>query len=184
MVRIRLGILMVAMLSSAYAGIYRSVDANGVVHFDDQSSPGSTEVHLHEVQTYQAPTPPTSTSTPQPPPVVVKRYKTVVITQPSDKNTVRNNDGSLAVSVELEPQLQAHHKVQIVLDGQPAGEAQAATTFSLKDIYRGTHTVSATVVDGAGATIGESASVTFTMHRPLTDKPMGTEAGKPNPPTR
>jgi len=182
-VKVRIGILMVTLCCTAHAGIYRTVDANGVVHFADEASPGSTEVHLHDVQTYQAPTP-SPTSTTKPPLPAVKHYKSIVITQPSDKNTIRNNDGSLAVTVELEPQLQNHHKVQIILDGQPAGDAQPATTFSLKDIYRGTHTVSANVQDGAGATIGESAPVTFTMHRPAAEIPMGADGAKPAPPTK
>lgn len=173
----KLGITLVlcAVLGTAHAAIYRSVDADGVVHFDDQATPGSKEVKLHEIQTYQAPKVAENEEKIEAP--VSIRYKSVTISQPADKDTVRNNDGSVVVAVNLDPELQQHHKVQIFLDGQPAGDPQTVTTFSFKDIFRGTHQLVAKVLNGAGTIVGESPPTTFTMHRPMVQQDQTGDSG-------
>lgn len=180
--RVVCGLLLTVAAGLSHATIYRTVDAQGVVHFDDHPSPGAQEVHLQEVQTYQ-PAPSGKTESLPKPAVSTNRYKHITISQPADKDTVRNNDGSVAISIELDPTLQQHHKVQIILDGQPAGEPQAATTFSLKDIYRGTHALVAKVLNGAGEPVGESQTVNFTMHRPMVDQQKGADNQPQNPST-
>ena len=61
----------------------------------------------------------------------------------------------------MEPALAGSHRIQWLLDGQPIGDPVTALQTTLEPVYRGTHTIAATVVDSEGATILSTEPVTF-----------------------
>jgi len=96
----------------------------------------------------------------------MREYKVVAISQPENSATVRNNQGYVAVSVDLMPALVNGDKVVITLDGKVVGQPQASANFSLSGINRGTHTLAVKIIDESGSTVAESESIVFHMHRP------------------
>jgi hypothetical protein len=96
-----------------------------------------------------------------------ERYATLSIIAPANEETVHDNLGTVQVRVSIEPPLQTHagHRLRIVLDGQPIAELSSAQPHTLRDVERGTHVLSATVIDRADAELIASESVTFHMWR-------------------
>lgn len=164
MKRFLIMLLLVLPLAS-HATIYKWKDSQGNEHFSDKPVKGAKRVKLPYLQTYQPIAVPQTTATES---TLSKAagYKSITITQPANEATIRNNFGSVAVSVVLDPTLASGDKLQLLLDGQPVGEPQQATAFNIEGIYRGTHSLAVQVIDAAGKPIGESGAVTIFMHRP------------------
>ena len=147
--------------------IYKWTDENGSVHFSDKSHPGAEQVEIPKVQTYSSPKTPTpekssdSISDPD-----TGHYEKISIVQPEDQATIRNPQGYVSVILDLKPKLRDGDKVQVIFDGTPLAEPQAATVFALQDIKRGSHTLAAQVVDIKGNVLNTSDLVTFFMMPP------------------
>jgi len=96
----------------------------------------------------------------------VPNYQLRIIS-PANEESIWVNNGNVLVSMVVEPALNAERDDQIViqLNGAQVGPAQATTSFQFDNLSRGTHTVSAMVVDKTGAALTNSASVTFHLHR-------------------
>jgi len=89
----------------------------------------------------------------------------MTITSPAEDEAIRSNPGTVDVAVDLEPALFKGHKVRIYLDGTAAPEELAATTITLQNVDRGTHTLQASVVDAQGREQIRSPAITFHMLR-------------------
>ena len=94
-------------------------------------------------------------------------YQSIRISRPLAGSHVRELGEGLEVAVELWPNLKTKrgHLLQLLLDGQPKGDAEAATTRRLLDVGRGQHTIAARVVK-KGEVIIESRPVSFFYRRP------------------
>jgi hypothetical protein len=107
-------------------------------------------------------------------------YASLAIAAPLHDEGVRANDGTVTVVVAVEPALQSGHQVEILLDGQPVAIA-AATSITLTDLERGTHSLEARIVDPSGAILLSSALSTFHVlrHTPLLapNRPKPTPRG-------
>jgi len=72
----------------------------------------------------------------------------------------------VVVQLELEPPLHTGHLVQFFLDGEPQGEPAATTAVTLSDLYRGSRTIQAQVIDDdSGTVIAQSNSVVIHVKR-------------------
>ncbi|BFM18370.1 DUF4124 domain-containing protein [Maricurvus nonylphenolicus] len=168
------------------AQIYQSIDEDGNVIYTDQPPKGqeSQEVKLRPTNT----TPPLAT--PKQPEVTnpddettdqeeedaaPEKYK-ISISSPTNEAQIPMGQRDVNVSVSLEPSLHADHRVQIYMNGAKQGEAMSGTSKTLKEVYRGAHTIKAAVVDKKGKTISSSESVTIYVQRPsvLFPKPKPT----------
>lgn len=145
--------------------VYKTVDEDGNVIFSDQPSDGAEQIELQQLQTIKNPNtprlPPRNTSARAPDPA--DYYQALSITSPADGEGYRNNAGNLSVSLSLQPALKSGHKVVIKLDGVEiaSGTALSAT---VENVDRGTHSLSATVVDAEGNNLISTTS-SFTMLR-------------------
>lgn len=160
--------LLLLCVCVSYAQIYKWTDSQGNVHFGDVPHEGAVQVKVNESQTYSAPKP-LNNNVNQPgisQQTKPRTYDKVEITQPENESTIRNNQGSLVVAVQLEPDLTPGDMVQLLFDGAPLGEPQANLTFQLNGVYRGTHSVAVQVVDPSGGVLNTSDPVVFHMHRP------------------
>ena len=73
-----------------------------------------------------------------------------------------NIGAKLTVRLGIQPQLQSTHRIVVRYDGLPvANWPFGATSHQLEEVYRGTHTVSATVTDAGGKVLARGPTVTF-----------------------
>lgn len=141
--------------TTSYAEIYKSTNDSGGAVFSDVKSNQSNAVAL----------PPTNTHTPvqtenlfkndttDPAPSQTVVYETLTIQSPSQDQIFRNNAGQVGVSVTVTPALQSNHQIQILLDGMIVAESQSGNQFSLNELPRGAHSVSAQVIDPTDGSI-------------------------------
>lgn len=153
-------------LAAANPTVYRWVDKNGVVHYSDQPHAGAVKVELGapQVVTFKVPATsavPAATSTPKAAP----RHYDVTIKSPANGTTLRPANFEVNVDVKVTPPLPRDYVLQYELDGSPLGEPTSSTRLRVKDVYRGTHHLTVTVLTPGGASMG-SASSTFYVHHP------------------
>jgi hypothetical protein len=147
--------------------IYKWTDPNGSVHFSDKPHDGAEQIKLPKVQSYSAPkVEPSEKSSDAVTDIETRQYEKINIAQPEDQVTIRNTEGFISVILELKPKLMDGDKVQIMLDGDPIGDPEASSAFTLRDIKRGSHTLVAKVVDIKGKLIASSDLVTIYMMPP------------------
>ena len=147
--------------------LYKWIDEDGVPHFSDQPHPGAEIIELEEAQTFTAP------------PVIEPArdregaddggqfsYQGFWIAAPRGGQTLWNIEGNLSVALSLTPPLQPGHRLRVFLDGELVeGLAEASMSFTVPEVYRGTHTLRATAVDAADTVIAETEPVTFYVHQ-------------------
>lgn len=148
--------------------VYRSTDAEGNVIFSDTPQKGSEAIKVQPVQTFAAPEASIhkSPSKDKPEPVAeFQGYKTFVITQPQEEQTIWNNPGNVSVSVNVVPQLQSGDKIEILLNNSLVAESKSGTSFQLTNIDRGEHSLKAQIVNESGEVLKQTKSVTFFLHQ-------------------
>jgi hypothetical protein len=74
-------------------------------------------------------------------------------------------DGSVSVSLALQPALAPGHGIQLTVDGRPLAETGKSLAVTLANMDRGAHTVSATVVDARGQPVATTSAVSFHVLR-------------------
>jgi hypothetical protein len=161
-------LLLCLSLGSAQAEVYKSVNERGEVIYSDRPGKDAERLRMPDLPTY----------TPQPlrsytrstdpersePPAGYDRF---IISSPANDATIRNNVGNLEVTTLLQPALMVprEHTVQFYLDGVAQGVASDALTLSLENIDRGTHRLSASVLDADGKVLITTAPVTVHIKR-------------------
>jgi hypothetical protein len=150
--------------------IYKWQDADGRWHYSDTPHSGAVQLDLPPVQTYEPPPLQQQVQAlPRPQPQdqePVLRYARATIVSPAPDATIRSATGELGVVLLLEPSLRRGHRVRLLLDGQPAAEPVAATAFTLVNVDRGEHQLTAEVLDADGRVITRAGPQIFYMHRP------------------
>jgi hypothetical protein len=169
-----LALILLAACVSAGAEVFRHVGPDGTVTFSDTPSPDAERVNVAPAQTVSVP--PVS-----PRAARVRRpggndgdgsgsapaYSRFAITAPSDGQSVRANDGSVTVSLLLEPALAPGHTIELILDGEDGGQVYSGSrlTFNLSNLSRGEHRLLARVKNAKGEQFGETGAVSFYVLR-------------------
>lgn len=161
------------------ADVYRSVDENGNIIYTDKPTPDAEKIRIDEIQTIEPPDTPEFTYTPPTPRDEPSQYKVLKITSPADGDAIEDAAGNLSVSVSVEPALSPGHKIALFVDGNKTGEGGGS--FNLQNVDRGTHSLSAAILDNAGNELIRSGPVSVTLHRHSKLHPEST-VGKPPPP--
>lgn len=163
----------------AHAVICKIVDEEGVVSYSDiPAEDCPNRVKLPEYSRYR-PRPLENNFDSRPaqgPEPEFAGYSGVKIAQPASGDTVRSNQGSVPVSISMQPVLQPKHRVRLFLDSvliQPDFANQSAT---LSGVERGSHTLSAHVVDETGNVLSSAVPVTFTLRKASIHDRSGSEA--------
>jgi hypothetical protein len=162
--------LAVSAATALAATTYRWVDRNGVVHYSDRPQPGAVAIETRPAQTFEAQpqhASPTSgagnaqaASTPdqQAPPAA---YESLEIFRPAAEETIQNSS-EVSVRLRLEPVLNPAHSIWLYLDGKRVdGLPTSGSEFTITNVVRGTHSLTAVVADGQGNQIIRSPAVTF-----------------------
>ncbi|MEM9172744.1 MAG: DUF4124 domain-containing protein [Pseudomonadota bacterium] len=169
------------LASAAAQQVYRWVDDDGVVHYSDQPPP----VDARELESVDIDVPPgisnpsriagAAISNSQAASDLLRQiesgqndqtsqvygYRGLVIESPTEQQVIWNIATRLPVRVQVTPGLAGSHKIQMILDGQPIGEPSDRTSLSVSPVYRGEHSLVATVVDEEGNTLFTGQAVTF-----------------------
>lgn len=185
-----LALLLGLVVAAPAAEIYKRVGPDGSVTYSDQPGPGAEAIDVppisiipsRPVPQANAPAPGRSASAGS-----GSGYGGFAITAPADDETIRDNTGTVHVAATLEPALKPSHRVQFLLDDQPVGEPRTVPSIALADVDRGTHTVSAAVLDSSGREIIRATPVTFhlkrisTLTKPAAPPVPGGAQGAPGP---
>ncbi|NLO81102.1 MAG: DUF4124 domain-containing protein [Xanthomonadaceae bacterium] len=156
----------------AWSQVYKWQDESGRWHYSDSPRPGAVELDLPPIQTYQAPPSErqlqalSRSSAEQSAPEPEISYARVEFAAPGPEATIRNAIGEVGVVLVLEPGLREGHTVRLLLDGQPAAEPVASTAFTLMNVDRGAHQLSAEILDARGRVVARAGPQVFYMHRP------------------
>lgn len=148
------------------AEVYKRTNPDGSVEFTDVPSKQKEEaVPLSPMSTFKAPV----SSLPQtrrdaPPPVPAPGYTSLTITDPANDAAIRSNSGDVSVAVSVAPALSAKHTLVLLVDGQAMGE-YADGAFALSNVDRGSHTLTAQVLDENGEELMSSEPVVFHLQR-------------------
>ena len=162
----------IVVLNPAVAAeLYRWVDDQGRIHYSDRPAEGAEVVKLDTGPSTPPPAAParapaasTRPAPPRPEPGAdtFVAYTSVGVLSPQQDQVLWNIGGQLTVRVGVQPQLQETHRIVVRYDGRPVEDWPfGATSHQLSDVYRGTHTVSATVTDAGGNVLLSSQPVTF-----------------------
>ena len=149
---------------------YRWTDENGQVHYSDRPAPGATEVRLRGAQGYSAPTPTAGSdaaSQAEEPPgeQPARAYTRFNVLRPSQQETLWNIGSVLNVEVDLQPGLQPGHHLGAYLDENLIDVRAISNEFQLTDVFRGSHTLQAVVLDATGREILRSLPVLFMIQQ-------------------
>jgi Domain of unknown function (DUF4124) len=187
-------ILLFALTTSLVhaAPAWRWVDANGQVHYSATPVPGATQIELSGAQTFgssarqpaaankSASQPASQRST-----GANERYRAFNIVSPKQQETLWNVGTVVNVQIELDPPLQPSHLLDLFVDGQRRNLNTPSTDITLEDVYRGTHTIQAVVVDQSGAEVIRSLATTFMIQQSSIQNPNNPNSpNKPQPKPR
>jgi hypothetical protein len=166
----RVSILLVGLLLAAvaYPEVFRWVDEDGVVHFSDRPHEGAETVALPKAQTFSAPV------VKRPKPIKEEEsesadqqgYSGLRITRPGQDEVLWNTGGVIDVQIDVEPELQPGHSIQLFLDNQVVSALSSGqTSGQLTDVFRGTHALRAEIHDAEGNGLFRSVAVSFTVQQ-------------------
>lgn len=165
-------IALFCVISAVNAEVYRWYDEHGRLVYSDEYHPNAEVVDVRNLSTY-TPTPTQQlvvTANEQAPEdegvAEIPNYQVSIIS-PENDQSVWQNDGNLAVSVDIKPPLDKERgdKLLVMVDGQQQGDAIPTVSFTLSNLDRGTHSIVVSVVDDKGKLLKLSQPVTFHLHR-------------------
>ena len=147
--RLIISLLLLAVIDFAVAEtVYKTVDENGNIIFTDKPSKDAEEIKLQKLQTIKNPNPAKHNPSPKQP-KQESLYKTFLVSSPADGAGLRSNNGNVSISLSLQPPLRPGHKIIITMDGKEVSNG-STSSVSLQNLDRGSHNITASVVDGDG----------------------------------
>ncbi|WP_178124666.1 MULTISPECIES: DUF4124 domain-containing protein [unclassified Pseudomonas] len=149
----------------AIAEIYQYTDAAGHRAYSDQ--PPKTAYQSIETPApnrIQSPVPLPRETPRAAPPTSEQPYARLELSGVPEHGALRANNGSFSVQVELQPGLQAPHRLRLLLDDKPYGRASPGPGLQLVNLNRGQHRLAVQVLDGERV-LQQSPDVTFTLLR-------------------
>lgn len=151
---------------AAHAGVYTYIDQDGNrVYTDQPQSENAEQIQLAPSNDMPAP------EAPRPPPTLLANppqapyYQVLRLLIPEPDATIRDLAGNLIVTITSEPSLLPQHNFRLIMDGQPVGVVGRSPVFPLENIDRGTHQLSAEIIDAYGRIIERTPSQPFHMKR-------------------
>ncbi|QJD60060.1 DUF4124 domain-containing protein [Pseudomonas sp. gcc21] len=185
---VRISILASMVLLVLYAGslsaqVFSWTDENGNRVFSDQPHPDADSIDLGPVNTIEPPPASTmewqendrdpSRSSGQQSQIA---YQRLAITSPGNDQAVRANDGTLSLTVETDPPLSGNHLLRAEVDGSLAsepvpGNGNATHQLQLNELDRGSHAITAVVVNVRGEVIQRSKPLQIHIQRTSLNQP-------------
>ncbi|HSS65093.1 MAG TPA: DUF4124 domain-containing protein [Gammaproteobacteria bacterium] len=150
----------------AEAEIYKWRLPDGSIEYSDrQPEKGAERVDLPPLVTY---TPPAASApgaeTDAESAATFDGYDSFTIASPLSGATVRDNSGNVTLNFAITPTLFEGHAIDIFMDGRKFGRSTAAVV-TLSNVNRGKHQIYATLVDGTGAELARTQTITVDLLR-------------------
>lgn len=157
--------------------VYKKTNPDGSITFTDTPSTDSEEIKVRKPTTYKplnlpAPRLPTKKLSPS-------FDYTVTINNPSADAVITDNI-DVVVSVSVEPALKTGYGHQIVYQMGGNSKKSQALTATFKNVSRGSHNLSVSIIDRTGEIVSRVASTSFHMKR-FFKKPAKPKAKKKAP---
>ena len=149
-------------------------DANGVTHYSDRPVPGARKVelsHVAEPATETVPVSPAGDAPSEEEEAVPVEYRLLEFLQPTEGQTYFGADATVDVQLRMAPQLAEGHQLAVYLDGTLVGGAANATSYTIGNLVRGEHTLTAVIQDQRGNDLLRSQPRTFHIRQPSTIPP-------------
>jgi hypothetical protein len=161
--------LLIAILALAclpvHGKVYKWVMPDGSIEYSDRpQEEGAKEAELPPLQLYSAPPAPAAAEEEKEEAPATVKYEVVEVISPKSGEVIRDNGGTISVQLKLEPALQSGHTVEILVDGKSVGSGRA-TSASVTNLDRGSHSVSAVIKDAEGGNVASAAGVSFELKR-------------------
>lgn len=166
--------LLITASQYAYSEVYVTTDENGVKHYSDTPSPNAKKIAVAHKTTIIE----TSNNTAPKKEVVLLAddedveesapaiVQTIQIAQPTNEATIRNNNGTVNVSLDIMPaELNEGDTIELYLDGELHTQQIELSSFTLLNVFRGAHTIHVSLLNNKGTVIAKSDEITFFMHR-------------------
>jgi hypothetical protein len=166
-------LLMFSAVATA-SELWRWVDERGIVHYSDRPHPGAERVELAPAQSYTAPELPPRPQPPRPDPQdePVAVYSRLSIAAPAEGEMLWNIGGELNVEIEMQPPLSREHELRLYLNNQRVeGVPQGVDRFTIREVFRGEHTIHASIFDGQGRELISSARIRFFVQQASLQNP-------------
>lgn len=159
--------LIVIFCSSASAAtIYKSEDEFGRPVYSNRADETASEVELKEPTTYKGGNLPTPKASKNEAPGQQQRYTTLEIIEPANDAAIRDNAGTLTLTVKVEPRVHSHHTLTLLMDGQNYQTLTGTGTTVLENVDRGTHVFQLQVThEQSGDVIETGPATSITLHR-------------------
>ncbi|HSC84500.1 MAG TPA: DUF4124 domain-containing protein [Pseudomonas sp.] len=148
------------------AGVYTYIDQDGNrVYTDQPRSENAEQIQLAPSNDMRASDiitpPPTMLANPPDAPY----YQVLRLLIPEPDAVIRDPAGNLIVTITSEPSLLPEHSFRLTMDGQIVGVVGRSPVFPLENIDRGTHQLSAEIIDANGRIVERTPSQPFHMKR-------------------
>lgn len=164
-------LLFCVALTAGAAEIWRWKDANGVVHYSDNPVPGAERISVFAPPPSGGDVPPPVPSPqvpqqlPPPPPAAPAAYSSCVVLAPLSDETFRGVQ-PVDVRLSIEPGLRPGHRIQLLFNGVPRLDwPPGSTSFTLPEVFRGSHTLAVRIVDENGRVVCSGRSSTFHLQQ-------------------
>ena len=148
--------------------IYKRVDEKGVPSFSDAKTEGAEIITVEPVNLQAIPTPP-----PRDEPISPQAsfsYHKLAIINPADQSTLRD-EHNIAIQVTIEPDLKANHQLEFLDNGQPLQAAGKNSSIELTNFDRGSHILTARIIDKTNNVLKPSRPVTVYIVRTIAPPP-------------
>lgn len=148
---------------------YRIDHPDGSVEYTDQPGADAKEVRLPELSTFPGESSSPSISQQQPTGTLKEEkdsatgrddYTAFTISSPQNEETVWFNANGMVVTFQIEPGIAEGDEVAVKMDGETVASG-SSTAYQIKDVFRGTHTLTAIIRDSQGTVLREAEPVVF-----------------------
>jgi hypothetical protein len=164
-----LGLSLLAAFAVQAAVVYKWVDADGVVHFSDQYSPGAEKIYTSSPSAAAAASAQGAAAGSRQAPKGAAAsglgFSEFSIASPVNDQTFFGDD-VIAVHLDLAPGLKPSQSITWHLNGKQLEFPPDATSFPLPHLDRGAYTLAATITDQETSESQSSNSVTFYVRQP------------------
>jgi hypothetical protein len=155
--------------------LWKWTDASGVVHYSDVPGPGAVKVDLAvtEGQSRPAPAPAAGAQGAPVKPAAAPgtTYTSLEIWQPSNGESFFGADATVSVRMRSEPSVSGDDSLLLYLDGKLVEGPTNSLDYTLANLDRGAHSVTATILDVKGKEKIRSQPVVFHIKQPTTIPP-------------
>jgi hypothetical protein len=145
--------------------VYKHISEDGEVIYSERYHPEAKRIKVTDKKKSTAPSDELNDEAR----AAAGEYATFSIVQPTDDETIRDEEGKVSVGISLSPNLAEGHVIHLYVDGTKLDSDIKRTQLILQQLSRGTHSLQAKIVNSEGNSLKESNSITFHLRQPAVN---------------